>query len=153
MASSQPSKKGIKNTGGGGGGSSGSGQNLKFARRTSSGRYVTSSKDEIDSSGDSSNYTVHIPASSDDDEASVATKAEQQYVSNSLFTGGFNSVTRAHLLDKVIESAATHPQMASSKGSSCSMPACDGKVMKDDKGVDIIPCECRFVFLMWVSQN
>ncbi|XP_023756796.1 cellulose synthase-like protein D4 [Lactuca sativa] len=144
MASSQPSKKGIKNTGGGGGGSSGSGQNLKFARRTSSGRYVTSSKDEIDSSGDSSNYTVHIPASSDDDEASVATKAEQQYVSNSLFTGGFNSVTRAHLLDKVIESAATHPQMASSKGSSCSMPACDGKVMKDDKGVDIIPCECRF---------
>ncbi|KAL4591793.1 hypothetical protein LXL04_004764 [Taraxacum kok-saghyz] len=145
MASSQPSKKGIKNSGGGGGGNSG--QNLKFARRTSSGRYITLSKDEIDlssdSSGNYSNYTVHIPATSDD-ETSVATKAEEQYVSNSLFTGGFNSVTRAHLMDRVIDSKVTHPQMAGSKSSSCGMPACDGKVMKDDRGVDIIPCECRF---------
>ncbi|KAK1429243.1 hypothetical protein QVD17_11449 [Tagetes erecta] len=34
--------------------------------------------------------------------------------------------------------------MAGSKGSSCSMPACDGRVMKDERGVDIDTCECRF---------
>ncbi|KAI3823336.1 hypothetical protein L1987_04771 [Smallanthus sonchifolius] len=140
MASSQPSKKALKGTGS-------SGQSVKFARRTSSGRYVSLSKDDVDMSGESSgdytNYTVHIPTNPDD-EASVATKAEEQYVSNSLFTGGFNSVTRAHLMDKVIDSEVSHPQMAGSKGSSCAMPACDGNVVKDERGVDIIPCECRF---------
>lgn len=77
-------------------------------------------------------------------ETSVAAKAEEQYVSNSLFTGGFNSVTRAHLMDKVIESEVTHPQMAGAKGSACAMPACDGKAMRDERGADIIPCDCRF---------
>jgi hypothetical protein len=43
---------------------------------------------------------------------SISQKVEEQYVSNSLFTGGFNSLTRAHLMDKVIESEANHPQMA-----------------------------------------
>ncbi|KAJ0778203.1 putative 1,4-beta-D-xylan synthase [Helianthus annuus] len=145
MASSQPSKKPSKTTAGGGGTSS-SGQSVKFARRTSSGRYVNLSKDDVDTPGDSSgdymNYTVHIP--NELPEASVATKAEEQYVSHSLFSGGFNSVTRAHLMDKVIDSKVTHPQMAGSKGSSCAMPACDGKVVKDERGADIIPCECRF---------
>ncbi|XP_076883425.1 cellulose synthase-like protein D4 isoform X2 [Bidens hawaiensis] len=47
-------------------------------------------------------------------------------------------------MDKVIDSKVTHPQMAGTKGSSCAMPACDGKVVKDERGVDIIPCECRF---------
>ncbi|KAJ0078274.1 hypothetical protein Patl1_37400 [Pistacia atlantica] len=42
-------------------------------------------------------------------------------------------------MDKVIESEVTHPQMAGAKGSSCSMPACDGMAMKDEKGVDIEP--------------
>ncbi|XP_043708545.1 cellulose synthase-like protein D4 [Telopea speciosissima] len=127
-----------------------SGQTVKFARRTSSGRYVSLSRDELDMSGEISgdymNYTVHIPSTPDNQpmETSVATKAEEQYVANSLFTGGFNSVTRAHLMDKVIDSEVSHPQMAGSKGSACSMPACDGKVMKDERGQDISPCECRF---------
>jgi hypothetical protein len=77
-------------------------------------------------------------------DTSVAVKAEEQYVSNSLFTGGFNSVTRAHLMDKVIDSEVSHPQMAGAKGSSCAMHACDGKVMKDERGHDVIPCECRY---------
>lgn len=149
MASSQPSKKAVKSPSGNSGVSSG--QAVKFARRTSSGRYVGLSKDDVEISGETSedytNYTVHIPATSEANEASVATKAEEQYVSNSLFTGGFNSVTRAHMMDKVIDSEVTHPQMAGSKGSSCAMPACDGKAMKDERGVDIDPCECRFVFL------
>ena len=164
--SSQPSKKAIRNSSAGGGGGSSSsassqgnrnssGQTVKFARRTSSGRYVSLSREDLDMSGEFSadymNYTVHIPPTPDNQPMdasttpSVAAKAEEQYVSNSLFTGGFNSVTRAHLMDKVIESKVSHPQMAGSKGSSCAMPACDGKVMKDERGNDITPCECRYI--------
>lgn len=152
--SSQPSKKAIRSPSSGnsqGGSRSSTGQTVKFARRTSSGRYVSLSREDLDMSGELSgdymNYTVHIPPTPDNQpmDSSVAVKAEEQYVSNSLFTGGFNSVTRAHLMDKVIESEVSHPQMAGAKGSSCSMPACDGKVMKDERGVDVIPCECRCV--------
>lgn len=98
-------------------------------------------------SGDYMNYTVHIPPTPDNQpmDNSIAAKAEEQYVSNSLFTGGFNSVTRAHLMDKVIESEVTHPQMAGAKGASCAMSACDGKVMKDERGNDIMPCACRYI--------
>ncbi|KAJ9153269.1 hypothetical protein P3X46_026725 [Hevea brasiliensis] len=152
--SSQPSKKAIRTPGGSNGGSQGSrssnGQTVKFARRTSSGRYISLSREDLDVSGDISgdymNYTVHIPPTPDNQpmDTSVAVKAEEQYVSNSLFTGGFNSVTRAHLMDKVTESEVTHPQMAGAKGSSCAMPACGGKIMKDERGNDVIPCECRF---------
>ncbi|CAN4118039.1 unnamed protein product [Withania somnifera] len=155
--SGAPSKKTTRSPGGinpGGGGSnnkgSSSGQTVKFARRTSSGRYVSLSREDLDMSGELSgdymNYTVQIPPTPDNQpmDTSIAAKAEEQYVSNSLFTGGFNSVTRAHLMDKVIESKVSHPQMAGSKGSSCSMPACDGKIMKDERGNDVIPCECRF---------
>lgn len=138
---SQTSKKARNN--------SGSGQTVKFARRTSSGRYVSLSRDNIELSGelsgDYSNYTVHIPPTPDNQP--MATKAEEQYVSNSLFTGGFNSVTRAHLMDKVIDSDVTHPQMAGAKGSSCAMPACDGKIMKDKRGKDVMPCECRYILI------
>ncbi|KAK6140953.1 hypothetical protein DH2020_025304 [Rehmannia glutinosa] len=72
------------------------------------------------------------------------TEGQEQYVSSSLFTGGFNSVTRAHLMDKVIESETNHPQMAGAKGSSCAIQGCDGKVMSDERGEDILPCECDF---------
>ena len=149
---SQPSKKAMKTPGGSSGGSQGkgnSGQTVKFARRTSSGRYVSLSREDLDMSGEFSgdymNYTVHIPPTPDNQpmDTSVATKAEEQYVSNSLFTGGFNSVTRAHLMDKVIDSEVTHPQMAGAKGSACAMKNCDGKVMKDERGKDITPCACR----------
>ncbi|KAK4487955.1 hypothetical protein RD792_003693 [Penstemon davidsonii] len=155
--SSQPSKKAMRSPAGTtsstssqGGNRSSSGQTVKFARRTSSGRYVSLSREDLDLSGEFSgdymNYTVHIPPTPDNQpmDTSVAAKAEEQYVSNSLFTGGFNSVTRAHLMDKVIDSEVSHPQMAGSKGSSCAMPACDGKIMKDERGEDVIPCECRF---------
>ncbi|KAJ4763287.1 hypothetical protein LUZ62_073662 [Rhynchospora pubera] len=152
-----PSKKALRS---GAGGSQGAGssrgsmseQKVKFARRTSSGRYVNMSQDEVSMSGeipgDYMNYTVQIPPTPDNqpmDEGSVAMKAEEQYVSNSLFTGGFNSVTRAHLMDRVIESNVHHPQMVGNKvGSVCGMPSCDGSVMVDDRGLDVDPCECRF---------
>ncbi|XVF06895.1 hypothetical protein REPUB_Repub06bG0090600 [Reevesia pubescens] len=122
---------------------------VTFGRRTSSGRYVSYSRDDLDSelgSSDFMNYTVHIPPTPDNQpmDPSISQKVEEQYVSNSLFTGGFNSVTRAHLMDKVIESEANHPQMAGAKGSSCAIPGCDAKVMSDERGVDILPCECDF---------
>ncbi|CAN0926996.1 Cellulose synthase-like protein D4 [Linum grandiflorum] len=151
--SSQPSKKAMRTPGGPSSqpGGRNPGQTVKFARRTSSGRYVSLSREDLDMSGELSgdymNYTVHIPPTPDNqpmETSSVAAKAEEQYVSNSLFTGGFNSVTRAHLMDKVIESQVSHPQMAGARGSSCAMPACDGKVMKDERGNDVTPCECRY---------
>lgn len=108
---------------------------------------------DLGGAGEYMNYTVHIPPTPDNQpmedaggttmDATVALKAEEQYVSSSLFTGGFNSVTRAHLMDKVIDSEVTHPQMAGAKGSACAMPACDGKVMMNERGEDIDPCECR----------
>ncbi|KAJ1401422.1 Zinc finger, RING-type [Sesbania bispinosa] len=151
--SNQPSKKSLRNSGGSASGSSQGARNsggptIKFARRTSSGKYVSLSRDDIemssDVSGDYMNYTVHIPPTPDNQpmDTSIAMKAEEQYVSNSLFTGGFNSVTRAHLMDKVIDSEVTHPQMAGAKGSACSI--CDAKVMKDERGNDVTPCECRY---------
>lgn len=160
--SSQPSKKAIRSPGSGnsqGGSRSSTGQTVKFARRTSSGRYVSLSREDLDMSGELSgdymNYTVHIPPTPDNQpmDSSVAVKAEEQYVSNSLFTGGFNSVTRAHLMDKVIESEVSHPQMTGAKGSSCSMPACDGKIMKDERGVDITPCECRYAVFLFNLES
>ncbi|KAA0043044.1 hypothetical protein IC582_025388 [Cucumis melo] len=122
---------------------------VTFGRRTSSGRYISYSRDDLDSelgSGDFMNYTVHIPPTPDNQpmDPSISQKVEEQYVSNSLFTGGFNSVTRAHLMDKVIESEAIHPQMAGTKGSRCAIPGCDAKVMSDERGNDILPCECDF---------
>ncbi|XP_068669723.1 cellulose synthase-like protein D3 [Aristolochia californica] len=126
---------------------------VTFVRRTSSGRYVNYSRDDLDSeigSGEFTNYTVQIPSTPDNrplDESmdpSISAKVEEQYVSNSLFTGGFNSVTRAHLMDKVIDSEANHPQMAGAKGSFCAILGCDSKLMSDERGVDILPCECGF---------
>lgn len=121
---------------------------VTFARRTSSGRYVSYSRDDLDSelgSVDFMNYTVHMPPTPDNQPMDpISQRVEEQYVSSSLFTGGFNSITRAHLMDKVIESEATHPQMAGAKGSSCAVPGCDGNVMSDERGNDILPCECDF---------
>uniref|UniRef100_A0A453QDX3 Cellulose synthase RING-type zinc finger domain-containing protein n=1 Tax=Aegilops tauschii subsp. strangulata TaxID=200361 RepID=A0A453QDX3_AEGTS len=119
---------------------------VTFARRTHSGRYVSYSRDDLDSELANSDYHVHIPVTPDNQpmDPAISARVEEQYVSNSLFTGGFNSVTRAHLMDKVIDSEASHPQMAGSKGSSCAVNGCDGKVMSDERGQDILPCECDF---------
>ncbi|KAK9672795.1 hypothetical protein RND81_12G125300 [Saponaria officinalis] len=164
--SSDPTKKTMRNQGSsasgssqntmssssGGGGGGGNGQTVKFARRTSSGRYVSMSREDLDMSGEYSgdymNYTVHIPPTPDNqpmDDSSVAAKAEEQYVSNSLFTGGFNSVTRAHLMDKMTDSEASQQDKdARRRAGFCQMPVCDGKAMVDDRGNPMYPCECRF---------
>ncbi|CAK9173454.1 unnamed protein product [Ilex paraguariensis] len=122
---------------------------VAFARRSSSGRYVNYSSGDLDNENYSiefANYTVQVPPTPDNQpmDPSISQRFEEQYVSNSLFTGGFSSVTRAHLMDKVIDSDTSHPQMAGVKGSSCLIPGCDGKVMSDERGEDILPCECDF---------
>lgn len=122
---------------------------VTFGRRTSSGRYISYSRDDLDSelgSNDFMNYTVHLPPTPDNQpmDTSISQKVEEQYVSSSLFTGGFNSITRAHLMDKVTESEVNHPQMAGAKGSKCAIPGCDSKVMSDERGDDILPCECDY---------
>ncbi|KAJ4783629.1 Cellulose synthase family protein [Rhynchospora pubera] len=141
-----------------------SGPAVRFIRRTSTGRYVNYSQGDQDSEIGSVdftnsapqefvNYHVQIPATPDNQpmasmeitmEPTISARVEEQYVSNSLFTGGFNTMTRAHLMDKVIESETAHPQMAGAKGSSCTVEGCNSKVMSDERGMDILPCECGF---------
>ncbi|KAL3650653.1 Cellulose synthase-like protein D3 [Castilleja foliolosa] len=122
-------------------------QNVNFQRPSS--RYINLSMESLDSEANSvefSEYTVHLPETPDNQlmPPPISQRVEEQYVSSSLFTGGFNSVTRAHLMDKVIDSETNHPQMAGAKGSCCAIQGCDGKVMSDERGGDILPCECDF---------
>lgn len=99
-------------------------------------------------------YTVNIPPTPDNQpmeialERSTSRRVEDQYASSSMFTGGFNQVTRAQLKEKVIESESSHPQMAGTKGSSCAVQGCDGKIMTDERGLDILPCECDYKICM-----
>ncbi|KAJ7513870.1 hypothetical protein O6H91_23G017400 [Diphasiastrum complanatum] len=130
-------------------------------RRTLSGRYLSHYRDDSDLGGEVSSefvsYTVHIPPTPDNQpmaaasaapavpmDPNVAVKAEQQFVSSTIFTGGFNSVTRGHVMEKMIEGEATHPQMACSRGSVCSLNGCDAPAMRDERGEDVLPCDCAY---------
>ncbi|CAA6669624.1 unnamed protein product [Spirodela intermedia] len=126
---------------------------VAFGRRTSSGRYVSYDQEQMDSepeSGEYARYRVDIPPTPDNQpmagevpvDPTISVRVEEQYVSNSIFSGGFNSHTRAHLMEKVIDSETSHPQMAGARGSVCATVGCDGKVMRDERGADIVPCEC-----------
>ncbi|KAI4328024.1 hypothetical protein L6164_020421 [Bauhinia variegata] len=137
-----------------------------FNRGASSVRRITQMSDDFDAESENgnanlSNYrvdipptpdnqvatiTVHIPPTPDNQplERSTSRRVEDQFASSSMFTGGFNIATRAHLKEKVIESDSDHPQMTGAKGSSCAVPGCDGKLMTDERGLDIVPCECDY---------
>ncbi|PKI34105.1 hypothetical protein CRG98_045460 [Punica granatum] len=66
-------------------------------------------------------------------------RVEEQYASSSLFTGGHDRATRAHLKKKVVEPTS------GPKGSSvCQMLGSDARAMRDENGQDIIPCGCDF---------
>ncbi|XP_020104500.1 cellulose synthase-like protein D1 [Ananas comosus] len=131
------------------------GPTVVFGRRTDSGRFISYSRDDLDSeisSMDFQDYHVHIPMTPDNqpmdepiDPRGISAKVEEQYVNNSLFTGGFNTITRAHLMDKVVD--AGHVQMTGAGGpkvSTCSIQGCDAKLVKNQHGNDIVPCECDF---------
>ena len=137
-------------------------------RRTSSGRYVPlSSRDDTTfesrphdhhDDDDDMDYTVHIPATPDNqpmgaaasaagDPATIAAKAEQQAVSETMFTGGFESLTRGRHLHKMTDSeAVSHPQITGARGRRlCGVEGCDSKAMRDERrGIDLFPCDCNY---------
>lgn len=108
-------------------------------------------REDIDSdmsSVDFRNYRVQFPVTPDNHPLSlsveainplVSAKIEEHYVSNSLFSGGFNSVTRAHLMDRITDS-----DPAKLKSTGCAVKGCDGKSMRDERGEELLPCECEF---------
>lgn len=119
---------------------------ITLDRRPSSSRFVRDSREDDDYGSsdidkESIDYLVQSPPIPDDQplDPAISAKVEEHYVSNALFTGGRDSVTRAHLMDKVIESEADRPQMAGAKGPSCAMPGCDSKALGD-----LLPCACDF---------
>ncbi|XP_030524693.1 cellulose synthase-like protein D2 [Rhodamnia argentea] len=116
-------------------------------------RQVNNSRDDADSvvsSAEFASYTVHIPPTPEyhpmymSIEASNAEKVEDLYASSSLFTGGYNRATRSFLKEKMTDSMSNHPQMAGANGSTCAVPGCDAKIMRDERGEDIVPCDCDF---------
>ena len=122
-----------------------------FGRRTDSGRFISYSRDDLDSeisSVDFQDYHVHIPMTPDnqpmeDEDDAAAARAEERYVSGSLFTGGFNSVTRAHVMDK--QDGAGAGRRGGAKGAgACMVEGCDARAMRDARGDVVLPCECDF---------
>lgn len=125
--------------------------NSQFVRGSSTVRRITQVSNDYDAeSVNLATYMVHLPPTPDNQpvkitmERSSSRRVEDQYASSSMFTGGFNQVTRAHLKDKVIESETSHPQMAGANGSPCEVPGCDGRVMTDERGLEILPCDCGY---------
>ncbi|KAK8945102.1 Cellulose synthase-like protein D2 [Platanthera zijinensis] len=112
-------------------------------------------REDIDSdmsSVDFRNYRVQFPVTPDNHPLSlsveainplVSAKIEEHYVSSSLFSGGFNSVTRAHLMDRITDSDPSGGAVAA-KSTGCAVKGCDGKVMRNGRGEELLPCECEF---------
>ncbi|KAJ4974794.1 hypothetical protein NE237_007968 [Protea cynaroides] len=122
-------------------------------RRASSGgtgNHCSISKDEAEEvSPEFVNYTVHIPPTPDhqpmnssqssllNQDVTDPGKPNRNYISGTIFTGGFSSVTRGH----VIECSSHRPEILKSMAMICSMNGCDGKALHGDGRV---PCDCGF---------
>ncbi|RDX92133.1 Cellulose synthase-like protein D5, partial [Mucuna pruriens] len=82
-------------------------------------------------------YTVHIPPTP---ERKPLTSSEDgksgSFISGTIFTGGFNSVTRGHVMECSMEGDA-----AKKTASVCGMKGCNEEAMKGRLGG---PCECGF---------
>ncbi|KAI5327442.1 hypothetical protein L3X38_026838 [Prunus dulcis] len=134
-----------------------SGSRFSFSSGSPRVRHISQASNDLDSeigSADFATYTVHIPPTPDNQptgilmQRSTSQRLEDQYASSSLFTGGYNCVTRAQLKEKVIESETSHPQMTGAQGSYCAVEGCDAKVVTDERGLDIVPCECNYKICM-----
>lgn len=122
-------------------------------RRASSGggKYSSMSKDETtmeEVNTEFVSYTVHIPPTPDHQPMSESQtsltednnnsgKPNRSFISGTIFTGGYNSVTRGH----VIESSMNGTEPVKS-GLMCGMKGCDEKAIrgKNSRGI----CECGF---------
>lgn len=114
-------------------------------RRTSTGgRY-----DEEVVNSEYVTYTVHMPPTPDHNPISASQtslneddknlgKPERSFISGTIFTGGFNSVTRGHVLECSMERKETMKS-----GILCGMKGCDEKAMQG-KVLRGGPCECGF---------
>ncbi|KAH9730654.1 cellulose synthase-like protein D5 [Citrus sinensis] len=109
------------------------------ARSSSGGRYVSMSKDDAteEISSEFVTYTVHIPPTPDHQPMSASqtslnedtkseVKPERSFISDTIFTGGFNSVTRGHVIDCSFEQ--TEPVKS---GLICGMKGCDEKICRE----------------------
>ncbi|CAN1352954.1 Cellulose synthase-like protein D5 [Linum perenne] len=117
---------------------------------------ISGGGDEIAAASEFVTYTVHIPPTPDhqpmiSDEAREEKPEERKsFISGTIFTGGFNSVTRGHVVenpDPISQVAA-----AAKLQIDCGMRGCDEKATK--KGM----CECGFkickdCYLDCVSNN
>ncbi|KAF7152102.1 hypothetical protein RHSIM_Rhsim01G0288500 [Rhododendron simsii] len=119
-------------------------------RRTSSGggRYLSMSKDEIE---ECVSYTVHIPPTpdrrpvSDSQNSRLVSDSQNSlpsghplgsYIKDTMYTGGFNSVTRAHVLESSLdESKVVKSELI------CGMKGCDEKAQDGNWKSQ---CECGF---------
>ncbi|KAE9613271.1 hypothetical protein Lal_00027332 [Lupinus albus] len=122
-------------------------------------RKITQLSSDLDQEGENvsvglATYTVHIPPTPDNQpmeislERSTSRRVVDQYASGSIFTGGFNQVTRAHFMETVAESDSSHPKMTDTKGSSCAVPGCGGKLLTDERGLNILYCDCDYKICM-----
>uniref|UniRef100_I1NBA2 Cellulose synthase-like protein D5 n=1 Tax=Glycine max TaxID=3847 RepID=I1NBA2_SOYBN len=85
-------------------------------------------------------YTVHIPPTPDRRPltASEDGKSGTSFISGTIFTGGYNSVTRGHVMECSMESDA----QAKTSSSVCGMKGCDEEAIKGRLCGG--PCECGF---------
>ncbi|GLT43166.1 hypothetical protein SLA2020_171360 [Shorea laevis] len=114
-------------------------------RASSGGRYCSMSRDETmeEMNSEFVRYTVHIPPTPDhqsvsasqtslNEDAKNVMKPERSFISGTIFTGGYNSVTRGHVIDCSLE----RTELVKS-GMNCGMKGCDEKAMQGK-------CECGF---------
>lgn len=113
--------------------------NSPIAARPIAARYSSSPKDETEEAASQSlHYTVHIPPTPDRQPVSVSSslsEPKQNFISGTIFTGGFNSVTRGH----VVETMDGGSDVRKSTGMFCRMNGCDEEAL-----VSKMPCECGF---------
>ncbi|KAL2556619.1 Cellulose synthase-like protein D5 [Forsythia ovata] len=123
--------------------SSGGGENRRAS--SSSGRYLSFSKDGTD---EFVAYTVHIPSTPDNRVLSESQNSlleasksrgknpSEDFIKDTIFTGGFNSETRAHA-----RKSSEEESVVMKSKTVCGMDGCDEKAMEGNlKGY----CECGF---------
>lgn len=119
-------------------------------RRSGGSRYA--SRDGADASAEFVHYTVHIPPTPDRTTASASTDApaaeeegevlpQRSYVSGTIFTGGLNCATRAHVLSNSADGALP----AASVNMSCKMRGCDMPAFLNAGRGGHPPCDCGFM--------
>lgn len=108
--------------------------NSPIAARPLNSRYSSSPRQRTEeATSESVHYTVHIPPTPDRQSIS---EPKRSFISGTIFTGGFNSVTRGH----VIESLDGDSSVKKSTGMRCLMNGCDEQAL-----VKKMPCECGFM--------